>query len=52
MLHHVVLLTFDPGSSAAQHDALVTGLTALPQCIESIRRYEVRRDAGVSSRNR
>lgn len=51
MFRHVVLLTLNAETTAAELDALVDGLHGLPAEIPELKRYEVGVDAGVSEGN-
>lgn len=51
MLRHVVLLRWKADTSPAQLQALREGLSALPDAIPEIRRYEFGGDAAISEGN-
>jgi uncharacterized protein with GYD domain len=48
MFRHVVLLTWNDTATAAERQAVVDGLTALPAAIPEIRSYQVGVDAGLA----
>lgn len=51
MFRHVVLLTFNEGTTKAQQDAVIAGLQGLPVQIPEIRRYHFGLDAGIADGN-
>jgi hypothetical protein len=48
MFRHVVLLTWNDTATAAERQAVVDGLNALPASIREIRGYRVGVDAGLA----
>lgn len=51
MFRHVVMFTFKDGTSAAQIQEVIDGLSTLPAAIKEIRSYAFGRDAGVNPGN-
>jgi hypothetical protein len=51
MFRHVVCLKWVPGTTPAQHDAVIDGLRGLPAQIAEIRSYSVGADAHINADN-
>lgn len=51
MFHHIVLLRLSSTSSAADHEAIVDALCALPATIPELVGYDVHLDAGLGAEN-
>ena len=51
MFRHVVLLTFNEGTTKPQKDAILAGLAGLPAQIPELRRYHFGLDAGIADGN-
>ena len=51
MIRHVVLLRWVEGTTEAQHQAVVDGLSELPARIPAIARYRIGSDLGLAEGN-